>query len=366
MVLTSLVVPPALAQSQGKRRELGRIQKELEDTRRQIEQYRQLEDSLRGDLQKLEHRNAETRRSLSRLERRIREAESKRGTLRSRLESLGQASGHWRSVAASELRLHLAAAASRDDSYGAAELWGEAFARSAVMQKAELIAGLEGLGRKTEAAEAATRRKAAELVSRSQAVSAEQESRQQQARQKTAAIAQAQEKAAAAQARVKELEESARALTSLLRTLGQAQRPKPGSASRLDLPKNSLPWPVSGRVIKPFGRERNQELDTWIIHQGILIETSPGASVSALEDGRVIFSGPFRSYGQVIIIDHGSGFFSVYGGLGVILKAKGSEVKAGEELAKAGSGPQGQDGTLYLEIRRGTEALDPAVWLQRR
>ena len=363
--MTPLAARPACAQSQAKREELGRVQKELEDTRREIEQYRQLEDSLSRDLQKLESRNAETRRSLSRLQRRIGEAQARRGALKSRLDALGQASGHWRSVAGAELRAYAASCASREDSYGAADLWAEAFARAAIRQKVELIAALEGLGRKTEAAEAETRRKATELLSRSRAAFAEQQSRQRQYRSKTAAIAQAQQKAAAAQQRARELEESARALTSLLRRLGQARRPKPGAASRLDLPKNSLPWPAQGRVIKPFGRERNQELGTWIIHQGILIETLPEASVSALEDGRVIYSGAFRSYGQVVILDHGAGFFSVYGQLGLILKPKGSQVKAGEELAKAGSG-QGAGGTLYLEIRRGTEALDPAVWLQRR
>ena len=60
-----------------------------------------------------------------------------------------------------------------------------------------------------------------------------------------------------------------------------------------------------------------------------------------------------------MIVDHGGGFFSVYGELGEILKGKGDAVRASEKLASAGE-------QVYLEIRRGTDALDPADWLEKK
>ena len=86
---------------------------------------------------------------------------------------------------------------------------------------------------------------------------------------------------------------------------------------------------------------------------------APGAPVKAVAAGKVIFAGPFRSYGRVIIVDHGAGFFSVYGGLGEMEKDKGDAARKGETLARAG-------GRLYLELRRGADALDPLAWLEKR
>jgi septal ring factor EnvC (AmiA/AmiB activator) len=101
-----------------------------------------------------------------------------------------------------------------------------------------------------------------------------------------------------------------------------------------------------------------------MVRQGLTMATLPGAPVSAVADGKVIFAGPFRSYGSVVILDHGGGFFSVYGQLGDIDAAKGTLVKAGDSIAVAGGGADA--GRMYFEVRRGTDALDPTVWLEKR
>ncbi|PIR19623.1 MAG: peptidase M23, partial [Elusimicrobia bacterium CG11_big_fil_rev_8_21_14_0_20_64_6] len=109
----------------------------------------------------------------------------------------------------------------------------------------------------------------------------------------------------------------------------------------------------------PFGRERDKELGTWTVRQGVVFDSNAGADVESVAAGNVIFAGPFRSYGKVVIVDHGGGFFSVYGELGKIEAEKGDSVKKNEKLATAG-------GRVYLEIRHGTEALDPADWLTKK
>ena len=366
----ALALPaPAGARSAAgaKSQELGQVQRELEATRRQIDEYRSLEESLGKDLEKIQSRSGEARRRIDELQLNVRQAEQRKRELKSKLAALGQASGLWKNSLDSELRGHQLASASRNDAYGRADLWKEAYLRAAILGKVELLAGLQGISHTTALAEARTRRRAEDLAQRRQQASRQQLAAQRELEQKKAAIEQTQEKVASAMARAKELEESARALTRLIRALRQPRKPGvPPALAHWDVPPSSLLWPASGSVLKPFGRQRNPELDTWVINQGILLQTAEGAEVSAVRAGRVIFCGPFRSYGQVMIVDHGANFFSIYGALGETFKGKGSDVASGEVIAKAGAPKQGQGGRLYLELRRGTEALDPLVWLKKR
>lgn len=358
-----LIAVPALGQPvQEKRRELGQIQKELEKTRREIEDFHKQQQSLSQQLRKLESHDLEGRRKIESLQRNIRQAEDKKSELKTRIGALQLASGFWKSTLSNELRDFRSAAASRDDAFGTRALWGESFRRAAIAEKTTVLASLQGFSRKTEQAQAETQRRALELAGRSRRAKAEAQDSQQRYAQTKAAFAETHEKAAAAERRAKELEDSALALTQLLDRIGKAGRyKKTGTVGRLEVPKYSLPWPVDGEVARPFGRERNTELNTWVIRQGVLFRTASEVPVNAVGAGKIIYSGPFRSYGHVVIVDHGSSFFSIYGELGKVLKEKGAAVGAGETIARSGGG-----GKFYLELRRGTEALDPMVWLKRR
>lgn len=366
-MLSLLLVASARAdEAAAKKKELGAVQKELEATRKQIEEYKKLEDGLGRDLTKLEGKNADARRKMDQLQRNLRLAEEKKNELKAKLGALGAASGFWRGSVESDARGYAALLSSRNDVYGTSGLWAEHLRRQAIREKTGLISSLQGFSAKTLQAQVETRRKALDLLDRSRRAKQEQESGRQEYERTKAAMADAQEKHKAAVARATELEESARALTRLVRALGNRKPYKPaaGAVARLDVPRNSLAWPAAGSIIKPFGRQRNPELDAWVISQGILLATVPEAPVQAVQNGRVIFAGPFRSYGQVLIVDHGSSFFSIYGELGELLKQKGSEVRAGETIARAGA--SGGKGSVYLELRRGTEALDPMAWLEKR
>lgn len=348
------------------RRQLAEIQKELDATRRDIEQFKALEDSLGQELSKLASKNAEARHRMSSLQRNLRLAEERKTQLKTRLNAIGQASGFWRSSLEDDLRAYVADQASREDVYGTSDLWADDLRRRAVIEKSRLMASLQGVSATTAQAAARTAQQAVSLRQSSLKAQQEEQTEQQKYEQQKAAVADAQQKTLAAVARAKELEDSERALTRLVRRLGRGAQPyhKTGAVATLDLPRNSLDWPSEGTIIRPFGRQRNAELDTWVVNQGILLSTPANAPVTPVEDGKVIFAGLFRSYGEVLIVDHGSNFFSIYGNLGQLLTAKGAEVKAGDTIARAGGGAGG--GSVYLELRRGTEALDPLLWLRKR
>lgn len=366
-VLCCLAAGPSAAQSASQRRELGRVQQELRRTLAELEELRGEEKELGGDVSRLESKDAQSRQRLEDIQSRLKQAEWRRADLKSRLDAAKKVAGFWHAALSAEAARHAAAAASRAEAAHSRGLWAEEFRRAALIEKARHLRGLKGFRDKTEQAEAETRRKAGELAESRALADREREERRREYEQKKAELAKTQERVAAAARKAKELEESAKAMTALLeRAAKTAKYRKPAGlpAAALDLPRHSLPWPAAGSVARGFGRERDPELGTWRVHQGLLLDTDAGAEVKSVAPGTVIFAGPFRSYGQVIIVDHGSGFFSVYGGLGGTLKGKGSAVKRGDALASAGGGPKG--GRVYLELRRGADALDPLAWLEKK
>ncbi|MDD5656848.1 MAG: peptidoglycan DD-metalloendopeptidase family protein [Elusimicrobia bacterium] len=358
VLLLAAAVAPAAAQMSAKRRELGRIQKELEAARVELERLRREESSLSREADRLKSRDGETRRRVEDITRGIRRVESRRDELKSRIGTLSSASDFWNSALFGELREHVRILDIREPAWSGAELWGEAFRRSALLEKARVLAALRGSRIKTEADAEAVRRRAAELKSKGRQAEVEETRLRGEYLRTQAAASEARERLAAAEKRARELEETKAALAQLLSRMGAKPAPQ-NRPVRLELPRNSLPWPVAGTVARPYGRERNEELGSWVFHQGVTFSASAGARVGAVRAGQVIFSGPFRSYGRVVIVDHGGEFFSVYGELGEILKAKGAAVEPEEAVGTAG------ERGVYLELRRGTEALDPMLWLRK-
>ena len=94
----------------------------------------------------------------------MRAAEQKKLELTSRLTALGQASGFWNASLEAEVRAYARGWASREDAFGRGDLWKESFRRAAMKEKAELLAGLQGVSRTTALDQAETRRKAQELA----------------------------------------------------------------------------------------------------------------------------------------------------------------------------------------------------------
>lgn len=362
--LAAFFSAPSAAQTSQKK-ELARIQSELRRTLEELETLRASESALGKDVNRLQDLDSSSRRRVERLQDVIRRAESRRADLKSRLDSASRVDVFWTAALSAEAARHAAAASGRSDFYGTREVWADEFRRDALLEKGRHLRGLKGFRRKTEAAEAEARRSAADLAESRRRAQAEREDRRKEFESKKAQLAQTQSQVAEAARRAKDLEENARAMTSLIDKLGKAAKSRrpAGVKAVLDLPRHSLPWPASGKVLTGFGREKDPELGTWIVRQGLTLDTAASAPVSAVAPGRIIFAGPFRSYGQVAIVDHGGGFFTVYGGLGSMVKEKGADARAGEVIARAGEAKGSAGGRVYFEIRRGTEALDPAAWL---
>ncbi len=118
--------------------------------------------------------------------------------------------------------------------------------------------------------------------------------------------------------------------------------------------------PATGRITRHYGE--NDEYGA--ASKGILIETRPGAQVVAPFDGRIEFAGPFRGYGQILIIEHGDGYHSLLAGLERIEGVVGQWLVAGEPVGVMPSGDRPP--SLYLELRRHGQPINPLPWLATR
>jgi septal ring factor EnvC (AmiA/AmiB activator) len=126
-----------------------------------------------------------------------------------------------------------------------------------------------------------------------------------------------------------------------------------------------LDWPAKGKVAIPFGNVKHPKFNTQVPHPGVEVACPPGQTVQAVFDGRVVFSSWFKGYGQMIVIDHGDEYLSIYGQLGERLVEAGQEVRRDQPIARSGDeGTFGVTG-LYFEIRHHGRAEDPVPWMRR-
>jgi septal ring factor EnvC (AmiA/AmiB activator) len=170
--------------------------------------------------------------------------------------------------------------------------------------------------------------------------------------------------AAKAEADAKAAKEAAAAEILKRQKEALAQRPRIDFADA----HGRLQFPAQGQILKRFG-----DTDGLGGHlQGTVIATRNGAEVTTPADGHVEFAGPFRSYGQVVILNPGGGYHILLAGLGKITAGTGEFLRAGEPVGEMGTGPssvtvlgdvmENKRPVLYIEFRNNTEAIDSAPW----
>src|SRR5207247_1391110 len=128
--------------------------------------------------------------------------------------------------------------------------------------------------------------------------------------------------------------------------------------------QGALAWPVEGKVIEHFGRQREAKFSTVTTTNGLKIAAAAGVEIHAVFQGTVLFSQWFKGYGNLIILDHGNRVFSLYGNLKAPRVAVGEHIAAGQTIAAVGESEDAQSGYLYFEIRQDNKPEDPQKWLR--
>lgn len=156
---------------------------------------------------------------------------------------------------------------------------------------------------------------------------------------------------------VRELEQADEELTRMLEDLKEGT-----TATGFRALKGKLPFPTKGVVEVGFGKVINPLFNTVTVQKGVDIRAAEGASVHAVASGKVVFAGWMRGYGNLLILDHGSGYHSLMAHLASVVPAVGAEVQTGEEVGTVGDTGSLKGSYLYFEIRKGGLAVDPAPW----
>ncbi|MCR4663492.1 MAG: peptidoglycan DD-metalloendopeptidase family protein [Endomicrobiaceae bacterium] len=167
---------------------------------------------------------------------------------------------------------------------------------------------------------------------------------------------------------IKELNNSEKALKSLVDKLMKASQQKKDAKRKVtstNTRKNSLPWPVNGKIILNYGKYKHPDpsIKTNLVSNGIKIKAQDNSMIKSVEEGTVIYAGEFRSYGKMIILDHKGVFYSFYCQLNKILVKENQKVTRQQDIAKLGSG---ENSVLYFEIRQANVPENPLLWLKER
>jgi septal ring factor EnvC (AmiA/AmiB activator) len=165
-----------------------------------------------------------------------------------------------------------------------------------------------------------------------------------------------------------------RLVEEIARTL--AAKPKPGEQSKgrkvesvadaslsskpFETLKGLLGFPVKGELTNRYGGAREETGATW---KGLFIRAISGETVHAIADGRVVYADWLRGFGNLLILDHGRGYMSLYANNEALLRQVGEMVRSGDPIANTGASDFAPESGLYFELRHDGKPIDPMAWV---
>ena len=182
---------------------------------------------------------------------------------------------------------------------------------------------------------------------------------------------------------IKELQANASRLQNMLERLDKLSRKKhflrtekPGKKYKAlpELPpvpdrgfasqKGRMSMPVRGEIIETYGKHKHPEFNSFTFSKGLSISAAVGTEIKSVYEGTIIFADYFKGFGNMVIVDHGGGYFTLYAHAAKILKKVGVEVAKNDVVATVGDADSSKGPILYFEIRHQGKPLDPAAWVR--
>jgi len=168
-------------------------------------------------------------------------------------------------------------------------------------------------------------------------------------------------------------ERLSRLVEKIAKMLARKNKNRPGSLSNDRLPdastdgnpfsalKGRLSLPVRGELTNRFGSPRADGGLTW---KGLFIRSANGSDVKAIAGGRIVFADWLRGFGNLMIVDHGGSYMSLYGNNETNHKQAGDVVRGGDTIAAVGNSGGNMDSGLYFELRHQGKPFDPLNWVR--
>lgn len=377
-VLAAALLGVSLAMAQGsdsiatqKRRELEEIQRQARANREAASRLKGQENRAVSQLKRTERQLGVSRRRLDDLQHRRQRLDAQLDLTRGDLQrNLGLLANQRERLGHRLRALYKFGPARELEFLLSTQSFGQLLARwdylVLVAQQDRFL--LEGVRDRKEVVETLERRLQSHLTQvqrTARATTSENRRLAMQREAKRSAIQQIQTQREAYEAAAADLEKTAQQLRSLLSRLEQKRQAKPYSG---DFAKGqgALDWPVQGDVVGRFGPEHNPRFPKVVItNNGMDIAAPIGSPVRTVAKGRVDYtSEDYGAFGQMIIVNHGDSYYTLYGHLSDIAVSVGQEVTTGQVIARSGDTGSLKGPILHFEIRRGGTALNPETWLR--
>ena len=377
--------PPTGRQNlKAKQEALGEVRRQRDEARERASAARRREVSLLAELEGIDRILTTKRAALQQLDRRIGQVEGELDRLEGRRERVAEDLVSQQAALSARLD-----ALARLASTPAGPPWMVG-APSLVRQRA--IADLGGIARddlerltrydataeQLLARQEAAARARRELVELRKAVDTQRAQIAAQAERRRALLEETRGDRATHERLAGELSEATRRLEALVRSLARRAPPQRavaraapapelrGPAVGLGRDRGQLPWPAEGRVVGEFGPQTHPRFGTETIRSGIDIQAPEGAPIRAVSGASVAYRGWLKGYGNLLVLDHGDGYHTLYAHASQVLVDEGDQVKAGDLIGRVGETGSVDGPRLYFEVRYQGRAEDPGLWLRRR
>jgi len=130
--------------------------------------------------------------------------------------------------------------------------------------------------------------------------------------------------------------------------------------------RGKLSWPVPGTIAIPYGAQRDPRFNTPVFRNGIYIESEDESVAKSVSGGKVVYADWFKGYGQLVIVNHGEGYHTLYANLSEIFLKRGDIIGKEDAIGRVGNSGLVERPSLYFEIRYKGKPLNPSQWLKER
>jgi septal ring factor EnvC (AmiA/AmiB activator) len=371
---------------QAEQRRLQETQRRLKQERDKAADARRRETSILAEIEETERRLAEKQREVARLDGRIRRVQAEVVGIRGEIDKLqGHRAGQEQALGRrlrTIYKIHAQGAAlplilSADDPVERAGLirrLGNLAALDARLIQ-EYRSTSDRLAERRQREEARQQ----ELSGLRADAQREQAEVDREAARRRVLLARVRDERAYHERMVGELTEASRRLEAFVRELQAKQRrvvkaPPPSGVPGDAAPprvgfgglRGRLPWPTDGRIVTAFGPQVHPRFGTRTVRNGVDIEAGEGTEVTAVYGGNAVYTGWFKGYGNLIILDHGHDYYTLYAHIADIHVKEGDDVRQGQRIGTVGDTGSLAGPRLYFEVRYQGKPQDPAEWLRSR
>ncbi|MGH7354553.1 MAG: murein hydrolase activator EnvC family protein [Candidatus Rokuibacteriota bacterium] len=391
--LVAALVVPAAGQPrkddplQAEQKKLQQTEQKLREEKRRAADARARETSLLAELEQIETRLADKHREVAKLDGRIKKAQGDITTLRTEIRHLEAQRAGQQEALSRRLRamykVHAQGGAlpvllSREDPVTRAVAVRHLTSLAAL--DARLIQEYRGTSASLEDRRSREEARERELSGLRADATREQAEVDRQGARRRVLLAKVRDERAYHERMVGELTEASKRLEAFIRELQAKQQkrvakvPPPKETPPGAVPpavgfggfRGRLPWPTEGRIVAVFGAQVHPRFGTRTFRNGVDIEAGEGRDVQAVYGGHVVYTGWFKGYGNLIILDHDNEYYTLYAHVAEILVKEGDDVRQGQRVGTVGDTGSLEGPRLYFEVRYQGKPQNPEQWLRQR